>query len=104
MPSRTSQKSHTHLSGSRRVMSDLYSLLVMSNHRMPEASNRLVIASSSRRSYPEEGPSCASLLRLGYQLLPSPSTDSDRFALYVGAADGMPCRGRSPVLGLLDQG
>src|ERR687898_679882 len=38
LPSRTSQKSHTHLSGSRRVMSDHFSLLVMCNHHKPKAS------------------------------------------------------------------
>src|SRR5918999_1649761 len=40
MPSRTSQKSHTHLLGSCRVISELFPLLVMSNHRMPDASHR----------------------------------------------------------------
>ena len=88
-------------------MCGLFPLLVMSNQRMPQApKNRLVIASRSRRSNPQarKVPSRASLLRLGYRsLTPSPSTGSERFALDVGAADGMPRRGRFPVLGLLDQ-
>src|SRR5215203_4058384 len=87
-------------------MSDLYSLLVMSNHCMPEASNRLVIASSSRRSYPKarKGLSAQVSFDLATTIRSSsPSTASDRFALDVGAPDGMPRRGRSSVLGPLDQ-
>src|SRR5215208_5890364 len=106
MASRISQKSHTHLSGSRRAMSALYPLLVMSSHRMPEASELARNRLKPRRSNPEarKALSCASLLRLGYSIRsPSPSTGSDRIALDVGAADGMPRWGRFPVLGLLDQ-
>jgi hypothetical protein len=74
----------------------------MSNHRLPEASNRLVIAWGS---YPEARKALSAQVSFDLATIRSlsPSTASDRFALDVGADDGMPRRGRSSVLGLLDQ-
>src|SRR3712207_3000496 len=67
--------------------------------------NRFVIASSFRRSNPEprKAPSTQASFYLATVRSPIPSTGSDRFALDVRAADGMPRRGSSPLLGLLDQ-
>src|SRR5215212_3368762 len=106
MPSRTSQKSHTHLSGSRRVMSYLFPLVVMSDHRMPEVSvparDRLgppsLEPSGAEGRFPRKPPSTWLPLahrELVYRLRPIRARR--RGSRWYAR------RGRFPVLGLLEQ-